>query len=681
MHNVIERYVSSEERYVTYDFTNDLATGETIVSASWVVSDPICQYVGGSSAVEAGGKMVSAKFRHLGEGDAVVTVTVSTTGVTEVISADVLFKQISVPGVDVPEGVIPTPPYERLFYVTAYGADPDGQQDSTIAIRNAMAAAYAAGGGTVFFPRGTYLFSTGALLDPGTGYSCVWITYDNVRWRGEGIDLSILKLMDNQPAYKAIITSHSSGADNLELSGLTIDQNFTNNTHNGSDVLTYYRMAVAILAGDNVHIHDCRFTDYSSINCVVVNSATIKGAKIRNNTFDNYGGATGEHDHSGIYSHNQDCLIEGNRFEGIAGGKGVVCAIEIHGDRQRVLHNTFKQVHTGVNLTGIASSSIGSIVAHNTIEDCRFGIRLYSDSTGGSTVGLEQVIISQNTIILNPDMWYDIFNDGAYAQGIALAGGWDLPARDIIIAENIIKLKAFTSPTIAADNDGSAIAFYDPLPNGVQHQHIKIINNTIDGAMAAGIRVTMDVLDFEMAGNQIRNVGQAANVNSGYKCGIFVTGPSAKYGRVHDNIILDDQATPTTANAIYFLSDSVTECECVDNRTFTVNLGMGHIYGGDAYAKTWLIQHKVPSYSAPAYRARPGSIITDLATGKQYMQVDSTNGNVWVPVSPNNGLSLIDGLTAPATVAGYAQIYVDTADGDLKVKFGDGTVKTIVVDT
>ncbi len=38
-------------------------------------------------------------------------------------------------------------------------------------------------------------------------------------------------------------------------------------------------------------------------------------------------------------------------------------------------------------------------------------------------------------------------------------------------------------------------------------------------------------------------------------------------------------------------------------------------------------------------------------------------------------------MTAPGTVAGMAQIYVDTADGDLKVKFGDGTVKTIVVDT
>ena len=44
-------------------------------------------------------------------------------------------------------------------------------------------------------------------------------------------------------------------------------------------------------------------------------------------------------------------------------------------------------------------------------------------------------------------------------------------------------------------------------------------------------------------------------------------------------------------------------------------------------------------------------------------------------------LNLIDGVTAPATVTGVAQIYVDVADGDLKVKFGDGVVKTIVIDT
>lgn len=55
----------------------------------------------------------------------------------------------------------------------------------------------------------------------------------------------------------------------------------------------------------------------------------------------------------------------------------------------------------------------------------------------------------------------------------------------------------------------------------------------------------------------------------------------------------------------------------------------------------------------------------------------------FLPVSEftlQKNMLLVDGVTAPATEAAFAQTYVDTADGDLKVKFGDGVVKTIVTD-
>jgi hypothetical protein len=47
----------------------------------------------------------------------------------------------------------------------------------------------------------------------------------------------------------------------------------------------------------------------------------------------------------------------------------------------------------------------------------------------------------------------------------------------------------------------------------------------------------------------------------------------------------------------------------------------------------------------------------------------------------DGSLAIRDGITAPSAVANMAIIYVDTADGDLKVRFGDGTIKTIVTDT
>jgi hypothetical protein len=44
-------------------------------------------------------------------------------------------------------------------------------------------------------------------------------------------------------------------------------------------------------------------------------------------------------------------------------------------------------------------------------------------------------------------------------------------------------------------------------------------------------------------------------------------------------------------------------------------------------------------------------------------------------------IALADGITAPAAVAGQAILFVDSADGDLKVRFGDGLIKAIAFDT
>lgn len=60
---------------------------------------------------------------------------------------------------------------------------------------------------------------------------------------------------------------------------------------------------------------------------------------------------------------------------------------------------------------------------------------------------------------------------------------------------------------------------------------------------------------------------------------------------------------------------------------------------------------------------------------------ESLNKRVFFIPYGKETLAIQDGITAPTVEAGWAQLYVDSADGDLKVMFGDGTVKTIVVDT
>lgn len=75
------------------------------------------------------------------------------------------------------------------------------------------------------------------------------------------------------------------------------------------------------------------------------------------------------------------------------------------------------------------------------------------------------------------------------------------------------------------------------------------------------------------------------------------------------------------------------------------------------------------------------AILDDLSNARQALRIDRTGMNIDFVRVVNGAFQIPDGITAPPTATGFASIYVDTADGDLKVKFGDGTVKTIVTDT
>ena len=55
--------------------------------------------------------------------------------------------------------------------------------------------------------------------------------------------------------------------------------------------------------------------------------------------------------------------------------------------------------------------------------------------------------------------------------------------------------------------------------------------------------------------------------------------------------------------------------------------------------------------------------------------------DIGTSASTYRALYIKDGVTAPGTPSTGAVIYVDTADGDLKVKFSDGFVATLAADS
>ena len=83
--------------------------------------------------------------------------------------------------------VQPFTPARPTFNVLNYGADPSGVRDSTAAIQAAVNAASAAGGGTVYFPPGTFKATA---IGTGTG-ACIY-ALPNIRLKGAGPGITTL---------------------------------------------------------------------------------------------------------------------------------------------------------------------------------------------------------------------------------------------------------------------------------------------------------------------------------------------------------------------------------------------------------------------------------------------------------------------------------------------------------
>jgi hypothetical protein len=77
-----------------------------------------------------------------------------------------------------------------------------------------------------------------------------------------------------------------------------------------------------------------------------------------------------------------------------------------------------------------------------------------------------------------------------------------------------------------------------------------------------------------------------------------------------------------------------------------------------------------------------GAYKTALDNGTVWSATTGVIGDFSATVSAKTPfLKLTDGISEPTTDPGRVILFVDSADGDLKVKFGDGTVKTIATDT
>jgi parallel beta-helix repeat protein len=146
-----------------------------------------------------------------------------------------------------------------IINVKSYGAVGDGTTDDTEAIQDTLDAAETAGGGIVYFPKGTYLVSTGLTVG------------NNITICGAGYS-SIVKLDSGNTTKVFSNNDTSTGNSNITIRDLKIDGNKANRTGN-LDYMIYFDNVDNVLI-ENIFFYNSRWDDIflQSVNNYKINN-------------------------------------------------------------------------------------------------------------------------------------------------------------------------------------------------------------------------------------------------------------------------------------------------------------------------------------------------------------------------------------------------------------------------
>jgi hypothetical protein len=415
--------------------------------------------------------------------------------------------------------------------VKDFGAVGNGVTDDTAAIQAAIAAINTNGGGSIYFPKGTYLISS--LLTVSSNTNLV----------GETLG-TVLKV-----AAGSVITAMvrvAASSSNVTISSLKFDLNNTLN------VIGAWVSGVGI---NNVTVEDCTFFNSNGVNghyYIVVNSSTsattnytnnikIIGCNFSSNTVVTTGSIAASSTTLTLAAGTGANIVNGQGVYVVGAqsltATGYLTATVVSGGGTDTLVLSTPAIASVTNAQVIAGVSGGItcfngvynlLIEGNTAGQVVTAFRLNNFLTGCKEVKLKNNTVTSffNRAIVLEGVLRSVISDnivsGTYSTGTAITGAppfgisAQLGCADVLITSNVI-------------NAGGEISSYDCT-------NITITNNRVISSNSAGIEIN-DGVSGSVSNPTIYNVMVSDNMITGAAAsGIFV---SAANVLVQGNVIYD----------------------------------------------------------------------------------------------------------------------------------------------
>ena len=501
--------------------------------------------------------------------------------------------------------------------VRAYGAKGDGTTDDTTALQNALNSVRTAGG-IVFFPSGTYLYSTPLRIG------------SSVTVEGAGRGLSIIKQKNNnmpgggQDDGAAFINynfSLSTSTDqNIEIRNLTVDGNYQNNPD--------------IAAGSAGGISMTYATDVRIINVEIANVDGYGGI---------YYGAQNLSDSGGYLSRNlpgitvSECFIHDSTSTTAGGSYGSGMFLSAQQSVHLDVHDNFLlNNRTAIYLEDSASQAD---IHDNHITNTSNGPTGSGVSVEQGNGPLTQVNVHHNTI--------------SYMSYGVIVGGNGI--RAVIVDGNIISTCTNAGIYVATPGNNNALGSY-----------IKISNNLVrDTLSGPGIQVGSLSSTVTVSGNLCYD----EKVTRTQTYGLFIDS-FAKNVHVDASNQFDNNLTGPINN----LSTTTTLNYCAGGKcgfnTYAPAYAI-HVASGSIYAQYSLLSATMSATQSASFATASGSVNigTTAATTNGKLQVYTGASGATAHVNADEIVAESDGN------AGISIITPNTATGS--IFFGDPQDATI----